>query len=65
MLNGLQELGFLVHEELSMATSTGGRLVVRNPASTGYGVEIAAGAEMERLQVRTVAAGFLARRTMN
>ncbi|MGA4212529.1 hypothetical protein ACI2UO_11730 [Ralstonia nicotianae] len=55
VLDGLQQLGYLVHEELSTATSAGGRLVVRNPASKGYGVEIAAGAGMERLQVRTVA----------
>lgn len=55
VLDGLQQLGYQVHEELSTATSAGGRLVVRNPASTGYGVEIAAGAEMERLQVRAVA----------
>lgn len=55
VLDGLQQLGYLVHEELSTATSAGGRLVVRNPASTGYGVEISAGAEMERLQVRAVA----------
>lgn len=55
VLDGLQQLGYLVHEELSTATSAGGRLVVRNPASTGYGVEIAAGVGMERLQVRTVA----------
>lgn len=55
VLDGLQQLGYLVHEELSTATISGGRVVVRNPASTGYGVEIAAGAGMERLQVRTVA----------
>lgn len=55
VLNGLEQLGYLVHEELSTATSAGGRLVVRNPANTSYGVEIAAGAGMERLQVRTVA----------
>lgn len=55
VLEGLQQLGYLVHEELLTATSAGGRLVVRNPASTGYGVEIAAGAGMERFQVRTVA----------
>lgn len=55
VLDGLQQLGYQVHEELSTATSAGGRLVVRNPASTDYGVEIAAGAGMERLQVRTVA----------
>ena len=55
VLDGLQQLGYRVHDALSTATSAGGRLVVRNPASTGYGVEIAAGAEMERFQVRTVA----------
>ena len=55
VLDGLQQLGYRVHEALSTATSAGGRLVVRNPASTGYGVEIAAGAGMERFQVRTVA----------
>lgn len=55
VLDGLLQLGYQVHEELSTATSAGGRLVVRNPSSMGYGVEIAAGAGMERLQVRTVA----------
>jgi hypothetical protein len=55
VLDGLQQLGYQVHEELSTATSASGRLVVRNSASTGYGVEIAAGVGMERLQVRTVA----------
>lgn len=56
LLDGLQQLGYLVHEELSTVTSTaGGRIVVRNSASSGYGVEIAAGAAIEKLQVRTVA----------
>ena len=55
VLDGLQQLGYQVHEELSTTTSAGGRLVVRNPACTDYGVEIAAGAGVERLQVRTVA----------
>lgn len=55
VLDGLQQLGYKVHEELSTATSAGGRLVVRNSAASGYGVEIAAGAGMERLQVRAVA----------
>lgn len=55
VLDGLRQLGYEVHEELSTATSAGGRLVVRNPASMGYGVEITAGAGMERFQVRTVA----------
>lgn len=55
VLDGLEQLGYLVHEELSTATSVGGRLVVRSPASNGYGVEIATGAGMERFQVRAVA----------
>lgn len=55
VLDGLQQLGYQVHEDLSTVTSAGGRLVVRNPANTGYGVEIATGAGMERLQLRTVA----------
>jgi hypothetical protein len=55
VLDGLQQLGYQVQEELSTVTSAGGRLIVRNPAGTGYGVEIAAGAGMERLQLRTVA----------
>lgn len=55
VLDGLLQLGYQVHEELSTVTSVGGRLVVRNPARMGYGVEITVGAGMERLQVRTVA----------
>lgn len=55
VLDGLQQLGYQVHEELSTATSTGGRLVVRDSATSDYGVEIAAGAAMEKFQVRTIA----------
>lgn len=55
VLDGLEQLGYQVHEGLSTATSAGGRLVVRNPAMTGYGVEITTGAGMERFQVRAVA----------
>ncbi|WP_157538804.1 hypothetical protein [Hydrogenophaga flava] len=55
VLDGLQQLGYQVHEQLSTITSKGGRLVVSNPATAGYGVEIAAGAGLERLQVRAVA----------
>lgn len=55
VLDGLQQLGYQVHEQLSTATSLGGRLVVRNPAISNYGVEIAASAGMDKLQVRTVA----------
>lgn len=55
MLDGLKQLGYQVNDGLSTATSEGGRLVVHNPSSRGYGVEIAAGGAMERLQVRAVA----------
>lgn len=55
VLDGLQKLGYQVHEELSTATTSGGRLVMRSPSSARYGVEVVAGAAMERLQVRTVA----------
>lgn len=55
VLDGLRSLGYQVNEELSTATSSGGRLVMQSPSSASYGVEIAAGAAMERLQVRAVA----------
>ncbi len=55
VLDGLRSLGYQVNEELSTATSSGGRLVLQSPTSASYGVEIAAGAAMERLQVRSVA----------
>ena len=55
VLDGLRNLGYQVNEELSTATSSGGRLVMQSPSSTSYGVEIVEGAAMERLQVRTVA----------
>lgn len=55
VLAGLQQLGYEVQEQLSTVTSTGGRLVVRGAAESTYGVEITAGAGMERMQVRTVA----------
>ncbi len=55
VLDGLRSLGYQVNEELSTATTSGGRLVMQCPSSATYGVEIAAGAAMERLQVRSVA----------
>ena len=55
ILAGLAELGYEVHEELSTATSSGGRIVMRNSADVGYGVELASTIGMERIQVRTVA----------
>jgi hypothetical protein len=55
VLAGLQQLGYEVQEQLSTATATGGRLVVRGASESTYGVEITATAGMERMQVRTVA----------
>lgn len=55
VLTGLQQLGYEVQEHLSTATTTGGRLVVRGASESTYGVEIIAGAGMERMQVRTIA----------
>lgn len=57
MLSGLQRMGYEVHEGLSTATSSSGRLVVRNPANNGYGVEVVSGASSEKVQVRSVAFG--------
>lgn len=55
ILDGLAELGYEVHEELSTATSSGGRIVMHNSADAGYGVELVSTIGMERIQVRTVA----------
>lgn len=55
ILAGLAELGYEVHEELSTATPSNGRIVMRNSADADYGVELASTPGMERIQVRTVA----------
>lgn len=55
VLAGLQQLGYEVQEQLSTATTTGGRIVIRSKSESTYGVEITAGTGMERMQVRTVA----------
>lgn len=57
VLNGLQKMGYAVHEGLATATASSGRLVVRNPSGNGYGVEVVAGAGFEKMQVRSVAFG--------
>lgn len=57
ILNGLQKMGYEVHEGLATATTNSGRLVVRNPSDNGYGVEVVAGASSEKVQVRSVAFG--------
>jgi hypothetical protein len=55
ILAGLADLGYEVHEELSTATPSNGRIVMRNSADADYGVELASTPGMERIQVRTVA----------
>lgn len=59
VLDGLQKLGYEVQEGLVTMTADSGRLVVRSPASSDYGVEVVTGAN-QKVQVRTVA--FDARR---
>jgi hypothetical protein len=55
VLQGLSSLGYTVTEGMATALAEGGRLVVKKPDMAGYGVEVAGGAEAERLQVRAVA----------
>jgi hypothetical protein len=55
VLQGLSSLGYTVTEGMATALAEGGRLVVKKPDMAGYGVEVADGAEAERLQVRAVA----------
>ncbi len=57
VLNGLQKMGYAVHEGLATATASSGRLVVRNPSDNGYGVEVVAGVGFDKMQVRSVAFG--------
>ncbi len=55
LLAGLAELGYEVHEGMETAWSDHGRVVLRRPASPGYGVELGGNAANGRLQVRAVA----------
>jgi hypothetical protein len=54
MLKGLAELGYEVRESMATAWVRDGRLVVRKPGATDYGVELGAPQDMSRLQVRLV-----------
>ena len=55
MLQGLAELGYEVREGMSTAWAESGKVVLRKPATPGYGVELGGKAENGRLQVRAVA----------
>jgi hypothetical protein len=54
VLGGLAELGYEVREGMATAWVRDGRLVVRKPGATDYGVELGAPQDMSRLQVRLV-----------
>lgn len=56
ILGGLASLGYEVRETMATVWAEKGRLVVRKPGSTDYGVELAAPADAARLQVRLVGA---------
>jgi hypothetical protein len=55
ILEGLARLGYEVHEGMETAWARDGRIVVKNPSLSGYGVEIGGQAQASRLQVRAVA----------
>jgi hypothetical protein len=54
ILDGLQKLGYQVQVGLSTMTADSGRLVVRRPSDSAYGVELVTGAN-QKIQVRSVA----------
>lgn len=57
VLQALAGLGYEVGEALATAWVENGRVVLRRPAQPGYGVELAGGANAERLQMRVVSFG--------
>ena len=54
MLEGLAALGYEVREGMATALAEKGRIVVRKPAATDYGIELGAPQGAARLQVRVV-----------
>jgi hypothetical protein len=55
ILEGLAELGYEVRESMVTAWAHDGRLVLRKPNTTDYGIELASPSDAARLQVRLVA----------
>jgi hypothetical protein len=55
VLKGLAELGYEVRETMATAWAHNGRIVVRKPAETEFGVELSGTPTAERLQMRLVA----------
>ena len=54
ILGGLASLGYEVRESMETAWAQDGRIVVRRPGTSDYGVELGAPADVSRLQVRLV-----------
>ncbi len=54
VLGGLSALGYEVREGMATAWVRDGRLVVRKPGATDYGVELGAPNDVSRLQIRVV-----------
>jgi len=54
ILKGLSELGYEVRENMATAWAEDGRIVVRKPNENGYGVELGAVEDAERMQVQLV-----------
>lgn len=54
ILKGLLELGYEVRENMATAWAEDGRIVVRKPNEKGYGVELGAVEDAERMQVQLV-----------
>ncbi|WP_277182805.1 hypothetical protein [Caballeronia sp. BR00000012568055] len=55
ILKGFARLGYEVNDGMETAWARDGRVVVKNPALPGYGVEVAGQTKSSRLQVRAVA----------
>jgi len=54
VLEGLQKLGYQVHEGLSTIATDSGRLIARSPVNGNYGVELVTGSN-QKVQVRSIA----------
>ncbi|HGT3378357.1 TPA: hypothetical protein ACM2ZS_005175 [Pseudomonas aeruginosa] len=55
VLQGLASLGYEVREGMATAWAQTGRVVLRKPATPGYGLEVGGKADNDRLQLRAVA----------
>lgn len=54
ILQGLASLGYEVRQNMQTQWTKDGKLVLRNPSTPGYGIELAGKTEASRMQVRAV-----------